>query len=56
MQYHIPFKKLRFVRFVSLWEADHVHPRYKGGTNELDNMQTLCLSCHVKKTNRDVKW
>lgn len=56
MQYHIPFKKLRFVRFVSLWEADHINPRYKGGTNDLDNMQTLCLNCHVKKTNRDVKW
>lgn len=28
---------------------DHVVPRWKGGSNELDNLQLLCWECHQKK-------
>lgn len=37
----------------SYWQADHIHPRYKGGKNTLENGQTLCLPCHKLKTNSD---
>lgn len=33
-------------RFVVAWEADHIHPRYLGGSDELDNLRTLCVECH----------
>ena len=29
--------------------VDHIKPVKLGGTNELENLQTLCLSCNVKK-------
>lgn len=30
--------------------ADHIQPRSQGGTDEHDNLQSLCLSCHGNKT------
>lgn len=29
--------------------VDHIYPESKGGTLELDNLQTLCRSCNSKK-------
>ena len=34
----------------TLWEADHKLPKHRGGTNDLSNLQTLCLPCHAEKT------
>lgn len=34
----------------TLWQADHRLPRHRGGGDELENLQTLCLRCHAKKT------
>lgn len=34
----------------SLWEADHVNPRVKGGATTLENARTLCVPCHKKVT------
>ena len=35
------------------YEVDHVIPLYKGGTNELTNLEALCRNCHGKKTFKD---
>lgn len=37
-----------------MFETDHVIPLYKGGTNDVDNLQALCRNCHGKKTMMDV--
>ncbi|MHA1289185.1 MAG: HNH endonuclease [Candidatus Thorarchaeota archaeon] len=34
-------------------QVDHIAPRCKGGTNDLDNLQTLCRDCSLGKGNRD---
>jgi hypothetical protein len=36
-----------------LLEVDHILPRSRGGTDALDNLQTLCKKCHIGKSNRD---
>ena len=35
------------------YEVDHINPLYKGGTNEITNLQALCRNCHGKKTIYD---
>lgn len=34
----------------STLEVDHIKPRFKGGCNEMWNLQTLCHDCHSRKT------
>lgn len=36
------------------YEIDHIKEVSKGGSNELNNLQALCLSCHSVKTRRFV--
>jgi hypothetical protein len=36
-----------------LLEVDHIMPRSRGGTDVLDNLQTLCKKCNIGKSNRD---
>lgn len=31
-------------------DVDHVIPRSRGGTDRFDNLQSLCHSCHSRKT------
>jgi len=35
--------------------ADHIIPREAGGKDHLDNYQTMCDSCHAKKSIEDKK-
>jgi hypothetical protein len=35
------------------YEVDHITPLYKGGTNDLNNLQALCRNCHGQKTIND---
>ena len=37
----------------AFYEVDHILPLYKGGTNEVDNLVSLCRECHAKKTAMD---
>tara|TARA_R100000656_G_scaffold32743_1_gene28292 strand:+ start:4057 stop:4392 length:336 start_codon:yes stop_codon:yes gene_type:complete len=34
-------------------DIDHVIPLRLGGTNNLDNLQTLCRSCHARKSGAE---
>lgn len=34
-------------------EVDHIIPLKAGGTNERDNLQSLCSTCHSRKTARE---
>lgn len=34
-------------------ECDHILNKAQGGTDDLDNLQSLCKSCHAKKTQRE---
>lgn len=34
-------------------EVDHIRPLIHGGNNNLNNLQTLCQICHLKKTKLD---
>tara|TARA_B110000967_G_C18723796_1_gene479016 strand:- start:105 stop:614 length:510 start_codon:yes stop_codon:yes gene_type:complete len=35
------------------YEVDHIKPLYKGGDNEVGNLQALCRNCHGNKTIYD---
>ena len=37
-------------------ELDHITPLFKGGTNDIDNLQGLCADCHKDKTRIDMGW
>lgn len=36
----------------SVWDVHHVLPRCMGGTNDLENLVTVCLWCHRGETRR----
>lgn len=37
----------------STYEVDHIVPLYKGGSNDLTNLVSLCPNCHRNKTAMD---
>lgn len=37
----------------AFYEVDHIIPLYKGGSNDLSNLVSLCRECHSKKTAMD---
>ena len=39
----------------TILHADHILPVSQGGTDELDNLQTLCENCNLAKSNRHWK-
>jgi 5-methylcytosine-specific restriction endonuclease McrA len=37
---------------VEVLHVDHIIPVSKGGTTDLENLQTLCQTCNLGKSNR----
>ena len=35
-------------------EMDHIQPLFKGGSNDDDNLQMLCIECHRRKSADDL--
>jgi 5-methylcytosine-specific restriction enzyme A len=35
-------------------QVDHIVPLFKGGTDDMDNLQPLCSDCHKTKTLHDI--
>ena len=36
-------------------EVDHIRPKAKGGTDDAENLQSLCNPCHYAKTRADTR-
>lgn len=36
-------------------QVDHIHNVRAGGTNDPQNLQTLCTPCHTAKTNSEAR-
>lgn len=45
---------LRQDRLALADQVDHIIPLHKGGTDALDNLEGLCLTCHERKTAADM--
>ena len=37
-----------------LLEVDHINPRYLGGNNDTENLQTLCRYCNIAKNTLEI--
>lgn len=44
---------LRYDRVTAAHAVDHIHPKAKGGSDDLANLEAICRPCHIDKTMRD---
>jgi 5-methylcytosine-specific restriction endonuclease McrA len=44
---------VQFVWLTSNLEIDHILPLHRGGSNEADNLQLLCVDCHKAKSAQE---
>lgn len=50
--YYMIMRHFGFTPFKHTWEADHIVELRDGGEHLLENLQTLCIPCHKRKTKR----
>lgn len=43
----------RCKRYVNAWICEHKNPLWRGGADDIDNLQTLCRDCDKPKTSRE---
>lgn len=46
----LPCSMRRQASDLSSWDADHCTPLHLGGTNDMNNLRTLCRACHKRVT------
>ena len=49
--YHMNLYALKYDGTRVLMTRDHIMPRSKGGSNNLENLQTMCGPCNWKKAD-----
>lgn len=47
------FYRCKFCGTHEALSIDHIVPRAAGGGDEIENLQTLCLSCNIKKGSKE---
>ena len=47
---------MRQGRVTQARDVDHIIPKAKGGTDDLTNLQSLCVPHHQEKTAQDEGW
>ncbi len=50
---HLCQSCLRRGRVTSANQVDHIKPKSRGGTDDLDNLRALCKPCHDEKTKTE---
>lgn len=50
--YYMVMRYFGFTPYKHTWEADHIVELRDGGEHLLENLQTLCIPCHKRKTKR----
>jgi hypothetical protein len=50
--YFMVMRNFGFTPYKHSWEADHIKELRDGGEHLLENLQTLCIPCHKRKTKR----
>ena len=40
-------------RATAAQHVDHIVPKAKGGTDDMDNLQPICVACHDEKTEAE---
>ncbi len=40
-------------RYTPAAQVDHIIPKAKGGSDDLSNLQSICIPCHKAKTAQD---
>lgn len=52
---HLCQECLRNKVFTLAKEVDHIIPKSRGGTNDMSNLQSLCVKCHRSKTVKEAR-
>ena len=49
-KYILKQAKIKTAPGLTYWQADHIIAKTEGGSDELDNRRTLCITCHERET------